>query len=79
MLTRSAVLGTYFDSVPFDSNVIDDVTVTLFEDTAIVRDGQSRRVGQLAPVNTRIRFADVVLRRNGRCQVVASYASPLTG
>jgi hypothetical protein len=37
ILTRSTVLGTFFDAVQFDSNVTDDLTVTLFGDTAIVR------------------------------------------
>jgi hypothetical protein len=37
MLTRSTVLGAFFDTVKFDINVIDDVTVALFGDTAIVR------------------------------------------
>src|SRR5713226_10708663 len=37
VLTRATVLGTFFDSVVFDSNIVDDVTVTLFGDTAVVR------------------------------------------
>src|ERR1700730_9301511 len=37
ILSRSTVLGTFFDALVFDSNVIDDVTVALFGDTAIVR------------------------------------------
>jgi len=78
-LTRSAVLGTFFDAVQFDSNVIDDVTVVLFGDTAIVR-GRTVASASLngEPVNARIRFTDVFLRRNGRWQVIASHASPLT-
>ena len=78
ILTRSTVLGTFFDAVQFDSNVIDDVTVTLFGDTAIVR-GRTAISAKLngAPVSARIRFTDVFLRRNGRWQVVASHASPL--
>ena len=78
LLTRSEVLGPFFDSVQFDSNVIDDVTVALFGDTAIVRGrtAVSARVnGQ--PISARIRFTDVFLRRNGRWQVIASHASPI--
>jgi len=79
ILTRSTVLGTFFDAVQFDSNVIDDVTVVLFGDTAIVR-GRTVASAKLngAPVTARIRFTDVFIKRNGRWQVVASHASPLT-
>jgi ketosteroid isomerase-like protein len=79
MLTRSSVLGAFFDAVKFDSNVIDDVTVALFGDTAIVR-GRTVATATLngAPVTARIRFTDVFIKRNGRWQVVASHASPLT-
>jgi ketosteroid isomerase-like protein len=78
VLSRSAVLGTFFDAVVFDSNVVDDVTVALFGDTAIVR-GRTAVSAKLngAPVSARIRFTDVFIRRNGRWQVVASHASPL--
>jgi ketosteroid isomerase-like protein len=79
MLTRRTVLETFFNAVEFDSNVIDDVTVALFGDTAIVR-GRTVVSAKLngAPVNARIRFTDVFLKRNGRWQVIASHASPLT-
>jgi ketosteroid isomerase-like protein len=79
MLTRRTVLETFFDAVEFDSNVIDDVTVALFGDTAIVR-GRTVVSAKLsgASVNARIRFTDVFLKRNGRWQVIASHASPLT-
>jgi ketosteroid isomerase-like protein len=79
MLTRTAVLGAFFDAVRFDSNVIDDVTVALFGDTAVVR-GRTVVSATVngAQVNARIRFTDVFIRRNGRWQVVASHASPLT-
>lgn len=79
ILTRSTVLGTFFDSVEFESNLVDDVTVTLFGDTAIVR-GRTTVKAKLngAPVSARIRFTDVFIKRNNRWQVVASHASPLT-
>ena len=78
VLTRSTVLGTFFDSVVFDTNVIDDVTVALFGTTAIVR-GRTVASATLngAPVSARIRFTDVFIKRKGRWQVVASHASPL--
>jgi ketosteroid isomerase-like protein len=79
IMSRADVLGPFFDSVQFDSNVIDDVTVTMFGDTAVVRGRTtvSARVNG-APVSARIRFTDVFLKRSGRWQVVASHASPLT-
>jgi Domain of unknown function (DUF4440) len=72
------VIGPFFDAVVFESNVIDDVTVTLFEDTAIVR-GRTVASAKLlgAPVNARIRFTDVFIKRNGQWQAVASHASTL--
>ena len=76
-LTRETVLGTFFDAVFFDSNVVDDVTVQLFGDTAIVR-GRTIASGKFngAPFTARIRFTDVFLKRNGRWQAIASHASP---
>ena len=78
--TRSAVLGTFFNAVVFDSIVIDDMTVALFGDTAIVR-GRTVASANMngAPVNARIRFTDVFIKRNGRWQVIASHASTLLG
>jgi len=79
ILTRATVLGPFFDSVSFDSNVVDDVSVMLFGDTAVVRGRTtvSARVNG-APVSARIRFTDVFIKRNGRWQAVASHASTLT-
>jgi hypothetical protein len=78
ILDRATVLGPFFDTVSFDSNVVDDVTVMLFGDAAVVRGrtSVSARVNG-TPVNARIRFTDVFIRRSGRWQVVASHASPL--
>jgi ketosteroid isomerase-like protein len=78
MLTRSAVLDQFFESVSFDSNVIDDVTVALFGQTAIVRGRTtaSARMGGVA-ASARVRFTDVFIKRDGEWRVVASHASPL--
>jgi hypothetical protein len=78
ILDRATVLGTFFDAVSFDSNVVDDVTVMLFGEAAVVRGRTSvnARVNG-APVNARIRFTDVFIRRSGRWQAVASHASTL--
>ena len=78
VLTRATVLGTFFDAVTFDSNTIDQVTVALFGDTAVVR-GRTVAAGTFngSPMSARIRFTDVFLKRRGRWRAVASHASTL--
>jgi len=77
-MTRATVLGAFFNAVTIDSSTVDDVTVTLFGDTAVVR-GRAVARGKLngSPISARIRFTDVFLKRRGRWQAVASHASPL--
>jgi hypothetical protein len=78
ILTRSAVLGEFFDAVTFDANVIDDVVVTLFGDSAVVRGRTSvRATFRGVPISARIRFTDVFVKRTAQWQVVASHASSL--
>jgi ketosteroid isomerase-like protein len=79
VLTRAVVLGTFFDAVTFDSNVIDDVNVLMLGDTAVVR-GRTVASGTFngAPVRARIRFTDVFIKREDRWQAVASHASSLS-
>src|SRR6266478_6026697 len=71
LLTRAVVLGAFFDAVTFDSNVIDDVSVMSFGDTAVVR-GRTVASGTFngAPVSARLRFTDVFIKRDGRWQAV---------
>jgi len=78
VLSRATVLGPFFDAVSFESNVIDDVSVMLFGDTAVVR-GRTVVSAMLngAPVKARIRFTDVFIRRDSRWQAVASHASSI--
>jgi ketosteroid isomerase-like protein len=78
MMTRATALGAFFNAVTIDSADVDDVTVTLFGDTAVVR-GRTVARGKLngSPISARIRFTDVFLKRRGRWQAVASHASPL--
>jgi ketosteroid isomerase-like protein len=78
MMTRATVLGPFFEAVTLDSSAVDEVTVTLFGDTAVVR-GRTIAAGKIngSPVSARIRFTDVFLKRRGRWQAVASHASPL--
>ena len=77
-LSRDTVLGPFFDTVHFERNEIDDVSVLLLGTTAVVRGRTvaSATVGGAA-VSARIRFTDVFVTRDGRWQVVASHASTL--
>ena len=78
VLTRATVVGPFFDAITLDSNAVDDVSVTLFGDTAVVR-GRTIAAGKFngTPVSARIRFTDVFVKRRGQWQAVASHASPL--
>jgi hypothetical protein len=78
MLDRGRVLGEFFDAVRFDTNVIDDVDVKLFGDSAVVRGRTSvRATFNDTPVSATIRFTDVFIKRAQQWQVVASHASSL--
>jgi hypothetical protein len=78
ILDRSTVLGEFFDAVRFDTNVIDEVEVALFGDTAVVRGRTSvRATFNEAAVSATIRFTDVFIKRTQQWQVVASHASAL--
>jgi hypothetical protein len=78
MLDRKAVLGEFFDAVRFEMNVIDDVEVKLFGDTAVVRGRTTvRATFNDMPVSATIRFTDVFIKRKQQWQVVASHASSL--
>lgn len=78
ILDRGTVLGEFFDAVRFDTNVIDDVDVQLFGDTAVVRGRTSvRATFNEVPVSATIRFTDVFIKRTRQWQVVASHASSL--
>jgi len=77
-LDRSAVLGEFFDAVSFDHNVIDDVTVRLFGDSAVVCGRTTvRATFNGMAVTAEIRFTDLFIKRSQRWQVVASHASSL--
>jgi hypothetical protein len=76
ILSRSTVLGEFFDAVTFDANVIDDVVVRLFGDAAVVRGRTSvEATFNGVAVSARIRFTDVFIKRRQHWQVVASHAS----
>jgi ketosteroid isomerase-like protein len=80
ILGRDTVLGSFFDSVAFDHNTVDEVSVNLYGDAAVVR-GRTSCSGRFngEAFDVRIRFTDVFIKRNGRWQAVASHASPLLG
>jgi ketosteroid isomerase-like protein len=80
ILTRATVVGSFFDSVSFDSNTVDDIGVMLYGDAAVVR-GRTACSGRFngERFDVRIRFTDVFIKRDGRWQAVASHASPLSG
>lgn len=78
--TRAAVLHDAFvaRTVSIESMVIDDVTVTLLGDTAIVR-GRTQATGVAGGQRgtARLRFTDTFIKRAGRWQAVASHATIL--
>jgi len=61
-----------------ETSTVDDVSVTVIGETAIVR-GRTAATGVVngKAMSTRLRFTDVFIKRGGRWQAVASHASPL--
>jgi hypothetical protein len=78
--TRAAVLHDTFvvKTVSVESMIIDEITVTLLGDTAIVR-GRTQATGVVGDQrgNARLRFTDTFIKRSGQWQVVASHATTL--
>ena len=78
--SRAAVLHDAFivRTVTVESMVIDDVTVTLLGDTAIVR-GRTQATGVVGDQrgSARLRFTDTFIKRRGQWQAVASHATTL--
>jgi hypothetical protein len=58
--------------------IIDDVTVIVIEDTAIVR-GRTQATGVVGDQrgSARLRFTDTFIKRSGQWQAVASQATTL--
>lgn len=63
--------------VPIESFAIDDVSVRVFGDAAVVTGRTTVTVGGTSPMTVKLRFTDVFIRRSGRWQVVASHATGL--
>jgi uncharacterized protein (TIGR02246 family) len=80
VLTRAEVLGPFFDGLRLDTSAVDEVSVMLFGAAAVVR-GRTVASAMLngAQVSARIRFTDILIKRDDRWQAVASHASPLLG
>jgi pimeloyl-ACP methyl ester carboxylesterase len=78
--SRAAVLHDAFvvRTVSVESMIVDDVTVTLLGDTAIVR-GRTQATGVVGDRrgSARLRFTDTFMKRNGQWQAVASHATTL--
>lgn len=75
VLTREEIMRQAFESDDrrVESGAIDDVTVRLFGETAVVT-GRTIAVGTYkgARATARLRFTDVFVKRDGRWQAVAS-------
>jgi hypothetical protein len=78
--SRAAVLHDAFivRTVTIESMIVDDVTVTLLGDTAIVR-GRTQATGVVGDQrgSARLRFTDTFIKRRGQWQAVASHATTL--
>jgi ketosteroid isomerase-like protein len=64
--------------VSIESMVVDDVTVILMGDTAIVR-GRTQATGVVGGQrgSARLRFTDTFIKRSGQWQAVASHVTTL--
>jgi hypothetical protein len=78
--SRAAVLHDAFvvRTVLVESMIIDDVTVIVIGDTAIVR-GRTQATGVVGDQrgSARLRFTDTFIKRSGQWQAVASQATTL--
>ena len=54
---------------------IDEISIQIFETTAIVRGRTRATAGGGAPADVTLWFTDVFIRRDGQCRVVASRAT----
>jgi Domain of unknown function (DUF4440) len=62
---------------PIETFAIDNVSVRVFENAAVVTGRTTATSGGGKPVTVTLRFTDVFIRRAGRWQVVASHATRL--
>ena len=78
--SRAAILHDAFvvARVSIESMIVDEVTVTLLGDTAIVR-GRTQATGVVGGQrgSAQLRFTDTFIKRSGQWQAVASHATTL--
>ena len=76
ILTRAQVLEMCRKPpVPIEAFTIDDVSVRVFGDAAVVTGRTTVAAGGASPVTVKLRFTDVFIRRSGRWLAVASQAT----
>ena len=63
--------------VPIEAFTIDDVSVRVFGDAAVVTGRTTVTTGGTSPVTVKLRFTDVFIRRSGRWLAVASQATTI--
>ena len=63
--------------VPIDALEVDEISVRVFGDAAVVRGRTRVATGGGRPDRVTLRFTDVFIRRSGQWQVVASHATRL--
>ena len=62
---------------PIETLKVDDLSVRVFGDAAVVTGRTTATTGGAKPATLTLRFTDVFIRRAGRWQVVASHATRL--
>ena len=72
-----AVASCKSGAAPIESFDIDDITVRVFGDAAVVTGRTTVKAGGASPATVRLRFTDVFIRRSGKWLVVASHATRL--
>jgi ketosteroid isomerase-like protein len=78
MLTRAQALEMCRKPpVPIESFTIDDVSVRVFGDAAVVTGRTTVAVGGASPLTVKLRFTDVFIRRSGHWLAVASQATTI--
>ena len=62
-------------AAPIHALEVDDISIRVYGDTAVVRGRTRVAVGGAAPEQVILRFTDVFIRRSSEWQVVASHAT----
>lgn len=63
--------------VPIEAFTIDDVSVRVFGEAAVVTGRTTVKAGGRTPMTVTLRFTDVFIRRSGRWLAVASHATTI--